>query len=460
MVTMTKVRGISGKLRALINSGHDRSIKARKNILISFFIKGISIVIGFIFVPLLINYLGTVEYGIWITLSSIIGWIGYFDIGLGNGLRNRFAESLAKGEHVLARIYVSTTYAGLSLIFGIFFLVFMAISPFVNWATVLNAPASMETPLRILVDLTVGFFLLRFVLKLISVIIAADQRPAISNTFDPLANSLSLIGILLLMHFAEPSIITLGIVLGVSPIIVMSLVSIYFFNNDYKAYRPSFKFINFHYFKDLAGLGFQFFIIQITVVVIMSTNNLIITQVVGPEAVTSYNVAYRYFGLITMGFAIIANTYWSAFTEAYIKKDILWIKKTTRSLISIWLGIVVTVAVMLIFATQFYELWVGKKVHVDFYLSLFSALFVIINVWNSIFTYFINGTGKIKLQLYSTVAAAIVSIPLSIYLATSMGLGAAGVVLGSCIAYIPVTILAPIQYKKIINGKDHGIWGK
>lgn len=460
MVTMTKIRGISGRVKALMNSGHDRSIKARKNILISFFIKGISIVIGFIFVPLLINYLGTVEYGIWITLSSIVGWIGYFDIGLGNGLRNRFAESLAKGEHRLARIYVSTTYAGLALIFGLFFLIFLLISPFVSWSAVLNAPDSMDSALRILVNLTIGFFLLRFVLKLISVIIAADQRPAISNTFDPLANSLSLIGILLLMHFAQPSIITLGIVLGVSPIIVLTLVSIYFYNSDYKAYRPTFKFVNFHYFKNLAGLGFQFFIIQITVVVIMSTNNLIITQVVGPEAVTSYNVAYKYFGLISMGFVIIANTYWSAFTEAYVKQDMVWIRKTTRSLIGIWIGIVVAVVLMLLFANQFYELWVGKKVHVDFNLSLFSALFVIISVWNSIFTYFINGTGKIKLQLYSTVAAAVVSIPLSIYLATNMGLGAAGVVLGSCIAYIPVTILSPVQYKKIITGTDHGIWGK
>ncbi|HOP12476.1 MAG TPA: LPS biosynthesis flippase, partial [Lentimicrobium sp.] len=90
------------------NSGHSRSVKARKNILASFFIKGVSIIVGFIFVPLLIGYLGEVEYGIWITMSSILAWVNYFDIGLGNGLRNRFAESLAKGEHQMARIYVST----------------------------------------------------------------------------------------------------------------------------------------------------------------------------------------------------------------------------------------------------------------------------------------------------------------------------------------------------------------
>lgn len=460
---MTQVSGIfklATTVKSILNSGHDRSVKARKNILVSFFIKGISIVIGFIFVPLLINYLGTAEYGIWITLSSVIAWIGYFDIGLGNGLRNRFAESMAKNEHQLARIYVSTTYAALSLIFGIFFIIFMVISPWIDWSVALNAPVAMARELLILVQITVGFFLLRFILKLISVIIVADQRPAVSNTFEPIGNSISLIGVLLLMHFTQPSLVNLGFVLGLSPIIVLVFASFYFYRRDYKRYRPDIKHVDFHHFKDLAGLGFQFFLIQVTVVVIISANNLLITQLVGPEAVTSYNVAYRYFGLISMLFVIITNTYWSAYTEAYVKGDFDWMQKSTRTLIKIWMGIVIVLIVMLFLADHFYLIWVGEKVQVSFMLSLSSALFVLVNVWVSIFTYFINGTGKIKLQLYITVITALMSVPLAIFLARTMGMGAPGVVLGSCLAYLPLSVLLPIQYKKIINGNANGIWGK
>lgn len=460
MVEIVTLNKLTHSVKKILNKGHDRSIKARKNILISFLIKGVSIVIGFIFVPLLINYLGTAEYGIWITLSSVIAWIGYFDIGLGNGLRNRFAESLARNETHMAKIYVSTTYAGLALIFGLFFVIFMNVSPFVNWAKAFNTPGGMLHEMKILIELTVGFFLLRFILKLVSVIIVADQRPAISNTFEPLANVLSLIGVLLLMKYSHPSLINLGIVLGLSPVIVLTVVSIYFYNNDYKQYRPSFKHINFAYFKDLAGLGFQFFIIQITIVVILSANNIIIAQIAGPHEVTSYNVAYRYFGIITMGFAIISNTYWSAYTEAYIKDDIAWIKKITSSLIRLWIGIIALVIGMVLISDDFYRIWVGEKVKVPFLLSLFSAFFVIISVWVSIFTYFINGTGKIRVQLITTVGAAIISIPLALYLARGLHLGPAGVILGSCIAYLPVAVLSPIQYYKIIRKKDHGIWGK
>jgi O-antigen/teichoic acid export membrane protein len=86
---------LKDNLLGILNNGNVRSVKAKKNIIASFGIKGISIIIGFIFVPLLIDYLGTFEYGIWITLGSIVGWINYFDIGLGNGLRNKFTEALA-----------------------------------------------------------------------------------------------------------------------------------------------------------------------------------------------------------------------------------------------------------------------------------------------------------------------------------------------------------------------------
>ena len=102
-------------IKEFFTNGHERTLKAKKNIAASFLIKGLNIGIGLILVPLTINYLNPTKYGIWITLSSVIGWFSFFDIGLGNGLRNRFAEALANKDHNLARTYVSTTYAVLAV---------------------------------------------------------------------------------------------------------------------------------------------------------------------------------------------------------------------------------------------------------------------------------------------------------------------------------------------------------
>ena len=93
---MTLKDHIVSFIRRHLLKGHERSIKAKKNILGLLAIKGASIIIGFIMVPLTIGYINPTRYGIWLTLSSIVAWLSYFDIGFGHGLRNKFAEALAK----------------------------------------------------------------------------------------------------------------------------------------------------------------------------------------------------------------------------------------------------------------------------------------------------------------------------------------------------------------------------
>lgn len=448
------------KLNRYLNRGHERSQNIKKNILFSVLIKGGSIVISFLLVPLTLGYLGAVDYGIWLTLSSVVAWFGFFDIGLGNGLRNKFAEALALGNKELARSYVSTTYFGLTVIFGILWLIFIVVSFFVDWNAIFNAPPDQSQNLHILIVYVFSLFLIRFVLKLLSVIITADQRPAISNTFDPLSNVISLIVIYFLTITTKGSLMYLGMAVTASPVVVLGVASVYFFGRDYREYRPSVSYVRMSQLKELTGLGFRFFIIQIAVLVIFSTDNMIIAQVLGPEHVTPYNIAFKYFNSVTMAFAIIMTPLWSAYTQAYTKNDIPWIRNITRKLTRFWLLILATVILMIAVSGPFYSIWVGDQIKIPFLITLFMGVFILISTWNNVYVYFINGTGKIRLQLYSSVISAVVNIPLSIYFARDLKLGAAGVIIATCICLFPGTILAPIQYFKILNKTAGGIWAK
>ena len=89
-------------------------------------------------VPIVLAYIHKEQYGIWLTLSSIIGWFSFFDIGLGHGLRNKLSESLAENDLVKAKTYVSTTYAILILIFSSLLLLFFVVNPFLNWTKGMN----------------------------------------------------------------------------------------------------------------------------------------------------------------------------------------------------------------------------------------------------------------------------------------------------------------------------------
>ena len=187
----------------LINKGHDRSIKAKKNIIASVFIRGTSMAISFILVPLTINYVNVSQYGIWLTLSSIVGWFSFFDIGFTKGLRNKFAEAKASGNDTLAQIYVSTTYAILTIIFAITWLVFLVVNQFLNWAHILNVSEKMESEISVVALIVFTYFCLQFILRIITTVITADQQPAKASLIDVLGQILSLIFVFILVKTTD-----------------------------------------------------------------------------------------------------------------------------------------------------------------------------------------------------------------------------------------------------------------
>ena len=119
----------------------------------------------FALVPLTLHYLDKTQYGIWLTLASVLGWFSFFDIGIGNGLRNKLSEALASNNLLLARIYVSTSYALVSIIFLSMIVLFWIINPFLNWAAILNVPEAMNMEITKMVLYVFTFFCLSFIIS-------------------------------------------------------------------------------------------------------------------------------------------------------------------------------------------------------------------------------------------------------------------------------------------------------
>jgi O-antigen/teichoic acid export membrane protein len=443
-------------IKNAINKGQDRSVKAKKNILASFLIKGGSIAISIVSVPLTLHYVNQTQYGIWLTLTSLVSWFSFFDIGFGNGLRNKFAEAKAKDEHELARVYVSTTYAILTIISASVLLLFAVINPFLNWSVILNAPAGMAGELGILALIVFGYFCIDFVLQLIAIILNADQQPAKASFFNFLASFLSLIIIFILTKTTNGNLIYLGVSFVGTQLLVLLAAGSWFFSKKYKMYAPSLKFVRFKYARNLMTLGLKFFLIQIAFIILYETTIIIIAQLFGPEQVAPYNIAFKYFSVIPMVFGIIMTPFWSAYTEAYVKKDFDWIRATMKKLKAAWVLLSAASIVMLLFSNFVYKLWVGAEIKVPFLLSAAIAGYIIANAWCTIFSVFLNGVGKLKLQLYSSLIGALINIPLALFLGKQIGI--TGVVLSTLLLAVGNALWSPIQYRKIMNGTATGIW--
>jgi O-antigen/teichoic acid export membrane protein len=416
--------------------------------------------IGFIMVPLTIGYLNPTQYGIWITISSIIGWFGFFDIGLGNGLRNKLTEALAKHDVQLAKTYVSTTYFLISLISALVFLVFLFINYFLNWNTILNTQEVSNLDLSLLALFTFGFFFLRLVVQLISVVFYANQKPAFNGFIELGGNILSLGVIYLLTLFTKGSLLYVGITLSFMPVFALGLGNLIFFKTHFKAIAPSVKCINLQHTKDLVNLGIQFFILKITAIIIYSTNSFLIAQLFGPAEVTPYHIANKYLGVITMLLSILLIPLWSAFTESYHKNDFEWINRIFKKMLVVWSILAAALLAMVMVSKIVYNFWVGDKVVISFTLSLFIAIYLVIQNWNSLLGTLINGVGKIRFQLYMSIFIAVFDIPLCLLFAKYLKMGITGIILGNIVTLLPGSILIFYQTRLIIKNMEYGIWAK
>ena len=383
--------------------GHTRGSKAIREVLYSILIQGFSVITGFLYVPLLLDYLTQEKYGIWLTLTSILGWFSFLDLGMGNGLRNKLTVALATGDFGLGKKLVSTTYALLICIFCVVLFVFHLSNFFLNWNSILNTKTIDNSELYILTSIVFTFFILRFIFQIISVVYLADQKPSSVKMIETSGSVFSFLIVLILTRVTlKGDLILLGTIISVIPVILFFLVSIVAFNARYKKLKPSVKDIDFKVSKGILNLGAKFFFMQISFIIVFTTSNFFIAQFYGPEEVTVYNIAFKYFQIPIMIFSIFMSPLWSAVTDAYAKSDFAWLKKTLKYSNILTALFSVGIILMVLISNWVYKIWIGDKVLIPIGLTVSLGIYTIIDLFITPYSYFINGMGKLRMAVIFT----------------------------------------------------------
>lgn len=446
-------------IKNFFQKGNPRTIKAKKNIAASIGLRAISILVSLQIVPITINYINPTQYGIWLTLSSIVAWISYFDLGFANGFRNKFAEAKAIGDMKMAKCYVSTTYAILSILFSFIFLIIFVVNRYLNWSSILNIDISYNEELKIVFAILACFFCINIVASIFTTMLTADQRPALAALIQTCGQVLAFVSILILTHTTEGSLTKLAFIFSGVPCILLVVISIITFSRKkYKEIRPSISHVQFGLSRNIIGLGSQFFIIMISMLVIFQFINIMLSRIQGPEAVTQYNIAYKYFNVINMGISIILTPFWSAFTEAYTQKDFAWMKSTQHKLEKLSLICIPIYTLMIIISSTFYKFWIGESIHIPLSLTITMATYSFAQSYGNIYMYLINGIGKVRLQLIIYFTFALISVPI-MYICCKMW-GIEGILILPIIIFTTQSIIGRIQLNKIISNNAIGIWDK
>lgn len=397
-------------------------------------------------------------YAIWLTLSSIISWVIMFDIGIGNGLRNKLAETLAQNDIHEGKEYVSTAYISILVIGILAIVIFVVASNFISWQKILNASFLSEKELGVLATIVFISFTLQFQLGLLNSVLLALQLSSMTSVISCSGQIISYIAVLIMVKLYHINdILPLATVISIVPVVTYLIASLIVFGGKYNFLRPSISSFSKHKIKDILSLGLKFFWLQIVTIILFQTNNFIINYFIDANAVVTYNIVYKYFYTLVSIYILICIPFWSASTNAYHNGDLLWIKRVHKKLNIIAMLFTLVGIVMFGFSSLIYKFWVGEDCPlIHWTTSVLMLIYSISMIFYSCNGYIINGIGKLYLQTIITTILAIFYIPLSVFLGKEFGLN--GVLIALTVNGIVNAIWSKVQLSKIINSTATGYW--
>lgn len=426
-----------------------------KNIFLGISFKGIGIFLNFLLVPILILFLGKIEYGVWITIFSMVNWIFTFDLGIGQGLRNKLTEALSVNDNIKASQIITTSYVFIFTFSLIIFIIGLGFIYFVNFQDLLNYKGKSNSYLQIFVFLSLFFTTINFTVSLYKKLFLAVHKSFMIELVNVFFQTFYLIVIFIWLQFnLEKSLTSLILIFGIINFIASLIATFIFFKIKEKV---SFSFNNFNLKEGrlLFGLGGKFFIINISLLVILSTDNIIISNLLGPNFVTDYFTIQKIFQFLIVVFTVLLSASWGLYSEAIINKDFNWIRLNLKKMNFFFSGILILGFLIFYFIEEILDIWIGKNlVKIPKGLAFCNLIYTFIFCFTNIYMFFVNASNKINVQMYLYLFGAILNIPLSIFFVGLLGTST-GVILSTILCFLPLLVLMPLQCYKIIKNLEN-----
>lgn len=421
-----------------------------------------SIVFSLAMVPLLLNYLGIEGYGIWLTVYAFVGWLNMFDLGLGNGLKLKLTEAFSKKRSKDIIKLLSSSYILIGAISIIFICLYWISLLFFDWVILLGLSSIENIDISRSISILTISFLLLLLLKLIGVIYSALQLPFVDSIGQTIGQFFFLVFLLGSIYFGiKPSLSHVALISTIPLILIYLILTLNFFLRKVPFLKLSFNSFSKKKTKDIITPGISFFLIQVCSIILYSTDNLIIINLLSSTDVTNYNISYKFFGLPFMIFTIYIATHWPAFIDALTRNRQLWIKQKIKFFNYLFILLIVCYVIAYFIFDFIVPIWTGNdNIEIDHFLNICLILYYLISAYATIYIYVINASGKIALQKYIYIIIALINIPLSVFFVKVLNFGNAGVIIASSICVSLLLILMPIQSQKILNNSANGIWFK
>jgi O-antigen/teichoic acid export membrane protein len=400
--------------------------------------RAIGLLASLITVPLTYRYLGPERYGLWMVLLSIISVMSFADLGIGLGLVNAISEAHGKDDHALGKEYLTSAFVMLAGIAAILSVAGAVAYPFMPWMRLFNVKSASVAAegSRALVVLY-AWFVINIPLDIATRVQTGLQKgyfPQIISALGSIATLLALL-VVIGLHGSLPWLV-FGATMGS---VVSTIVNNWVLFHYERWLLPAWHAFRFDAAKKILNLGLMFFVLQCAVVVGYSSDNIVITQVMGAAAVATYAVPQKLFGLVSMVVSMAISPLWPAYGEALARGDVAWVRRAFFG--SLWLVLGITIpscALLALIGPWILRVLFGKTLHAPMSLLIVLGVWGVVAAVSQVIAIFLNGAGVLKPQTIVVIIASSANLVLSVLLTQRFGV--IGVCSGSIISQVAITL--------------------
>ncbi len=386
-----------------------------KNIFLSFCVKGAAIIVGIFMIPAYLNYFSNSSIlGVWFALLSLLSWISICDLGIGNGMRNNIARLLVTEDYIMIQKVISSGYMSIGRISVIFIICGMMTIYTLNFNDILNIDPEIIaiSSLRQAISITMTGVVFNFFFKLISSILNAMGKTALTSAIPLLSNIMILIFITIKTQFSEPQkLILLSLIYALAVNIPYIIATLYVFKKYLPTSCPRFDKYEAKIAREILFVGSKFFGIQCMFMIITITNEVFISAIFSPKCVVEFQIYNKVFYTLVTLFAIITNPIWSSIATSFYKNAYTSIVKTYDWMLCLAL-FVAAIICLTAFNFQFIvDVWLkNNRIMVSPVALVSFCFYAIALVFCFAESSIANGIGKLNVQIFGYTSAVLIKI--------------------------------------------------
>ena len=349
--------------RSSADPGRERYRRAGLTASTSYIAKALTILMGFVSVPLTVHYLGAERYGVWLTISSLLLWVALTDFGLaGYALVNVLSEAIGNDDRESARHYAASAFWALVTIALVIGVVFVAAFHSIPWRAVFRvSDATPSQELESTCALVLTLFVINLPLSLLRSLYNAHQDGYLANLWGIAGSVVSLLGLIVVTRF-HGGLPQLVFAISGVPAVVLLANTYHAFVRRYPWLAPAPSAVRWACIRRLLKLGGKYMIMQLAALGIYQSQAMIITQMLGPSQVVIFVVTYKVVTL-PVDLAYMGTVpFLAAFGEAKARRDWNWIRGAYKNgtFASIGLGVPLAAALAVV-AKPLILIWAGPS---------------------------------------------------------------------------------------------------